>query len=828
MEKRFFLFILLASAAMFINAIVMNWLNPPPPAKPKPPQPVAEKKAEPPDEKPAGQVAEAPAVAAPDAPAAPAEPAEPAADPQADIPPQWVALGSVDPADPYRMLVILSNRGAAVERIELNSPQLRDLDEEAGYLGDLALEDAPGRGGAIVNVVGKGTPASKAGLQAGDLILAFNGVAIKDSFDVRAALRSMKPGEQVTLKVSRDEKETTLTATLSRVPLELVQPEDAHSLLFTLQQWGDREISRDLGLETREPEQGYGAQISQIEPDGPAADALLRVGDVITQVDQRDVESSADLEKIIGTTPVGTPLLLKVRREGQELQIGLRMPAEIEGFALRTGTWEVVSHDESQATFRRSMPAEGLEFIKRYRLAKADDQAAGRDYHLLVDVEIRNTGTEARKLAYQLDGPTGLPTEGWWYASKISRDWGSVGVRDVAVWFRGEDPELIAATDLIGDDEIRPMPEKNPLVYAGVDAQYVAAVLLPQHTASDELWFSEVIPLRVGAVPPDKNRLRLVNTSVRLVSKAHELQQGNASLRHEYVFFAGPKRPELLAKYELAELVYYGWFGWVAKPMLSILHFFYDLVGNYGLAIIMLTVLVRGCMFPLSRKQAISAQKMQELQPEIKKIAEKYKSNLEQRNKAQQELFKKHNYNPLGGCLLMFIQLPIFIGLYRSLMVDVELWQAPLISGLRWCSNLAAPDMLFRWKEYLPGFLADETGWLGPYFNILPIFTIALFLWQQKMFMPPPTDEQAAMQQKMIKYMMIFMGVMFFKVASGLCIYFIASSLWGIAERKLLPKTITAKPAATDQPAAPRVAPVAGTNGNGATSRARKKQRRGR
>ena len=80
--------------------------------------------------------------------------------------------------------------------------------------------------------------------------------------------------------------------------------------------------------------------------------------------------------------------------------------------------------------------------------------------------------------------------------------------------------------------------------------------------------------------------------------------------------------------------------------------------------------------------------------------------------------------------------------------------------------------------------LAAPSGWLGPYLNVLPLITIGLFMWQQKMFMPPPTDEQAAMQQKMMQYMMIFMGFMFFKVASGLCLYFIASSLWGIAERK--------------------------------------------
>ena len=92
-------------------------------------------------------------------------------------------------------------------------------------------------------------------------------------------------------------------------------------------------------------------------------------------------------------------------------------------------------------------------------------------------------------------------------------------------------------------------------------------------------------------------------------------------------------------------------------------------------------------MHPMSRKQMANAHKMQLLQPEIRRIAEKYKDNMEGRTKAQQELFKKHNYHPLSGCGLIFLQLPIFIGLYRSLMVDVELRQAPLITeSLRWCS----------------------------------------------------------------------------------------------------------------------------------------------
>ncbi|MFM7413901.1 MAG: hypothetical protein ACKO6E_11945, partial [Planctomycetota bacterium] len=91
-----------------------------------------------------------------------------------------------------------------------------------------------------------------------------------------------------------------------------------------------------------------------------------------------------------------------------------------------------------------------------------------------------------------------------------------------------------------------------------------------------------------------------------------------------------------------------------------------------------------------------------------------------------------------------------------------------------------------------PAFLAAPEGWLGPFLNLFPVLTIGLFLWQQKLFMPPPMDEQQRMQQQVMNYMMWFMALMFFKVPCGLCLYFIASSLWGIAERLWLPKTLPA------------------------------------
>jgi YidC/Oxa1 family membrane protein insertase len=181
-------------------------------------------------------------------------------------------------------------------------------------------------------------------------------------------------------------------------------------------------------------------------------------------------------------------------------------------------------------------------------------------------------------------------------------------------------------------------------------------------------------------------------------------------------------------------------------------------------------------MFPLSRKQAIAAKKMQELQPLMKELQEKYKDDKERATKETFALYKKHGVNPVSGCLPALIQLPIFVGLWQALNNSVHLRHASFL----YIRDLAAPDMLFRFPTELP--------FVGEYFNLLPFLVVALMLVQTKLFSPPATTPEAEAQQKMMKYMMIFMAFMFYKVPSGLGIYFITSSLWQISERLLLPK----------------------------------------
>jgi YidC/Oxa1 family membrane protein insertase len=167
---------------------------------------------------------------------------------------------------------------------------------------------------------------------------------------------------------------------------------------------------------------------------------------------------------------------------------------------------------------------------------------------------------------------------------------------------------------------------------------------------------------------------------------------------------------------------------------------------------------------------------MQELQPHLKELQDKHKEDKERLTKETFALYKKHGVNPLGGCLPALIQLPVFVGLWQALNTNFQLRHAAFL----WIRDLAAPDMMFRFPWEVP--------FLGNWFNLLPFVVIGLMLVQTKLFAPPATTPEAEMQQKMMKYMMVFMGVMFYKVPSGLGIYFITSSLWAIGERLLLPK----------------------------------------
>jgi YidC/Oxa1 family membrane protein insertase len=334
----------------------------------------------------------------------------------------------------------------------------------------------------------------------------------------------------------------------------------------------------------------------------------------------------------------------------------------------------------------------------------------------------------------------------------------------------------------------------------------------------------------------------LEDISVRVVSNPLTVSAGE-TITHQFLLYHGPVKvtqlsyvadkagqvdPALVERYantlHLSTLTDYPsttWFAWwsdiiilFTRFMHWLLNLLFTIVPIPGITIILLTGIVRGLMFPISRKQAMTAMRMQELAPELKRVQEKYKNDVQARNQAVMELYRKHNVNPLGGCLPILLQLPIFLGLYFALQESIRFRLAEFL----WMRNLAAPDMLIYWSQSIP-IISDPNNqggadksffgslltmfYLGPYFNILPVLAVAIMLVSQKMMMPPAQDEQQATQQKMMTYMLVFMGLLFYKVAAGLSIYFIATTLWGIAERKFLPKKRPIAPATDGEPPTP-------------------------
>ncbi|MDG2186280.1 MAG: YidC/Oxa1 family insertase periplasmic-domain containing protein [Mariniblastus sp.] len=661
-----------------------------------------------------------------------------------------LTFGSIANDGGYRYLITADRIGGSIQRIELNTRlasgryKYRNLDQRGGYLGELELFDTPR--GPVVGVVGRGTPAFEAKIRAGDLVRSVNGEPVSGKDDFRDIMVNTVADQTVMLEIQSPESESTksVSIVLTNKPMEMVRPEP-----------------------------------DTIDPGWPSPNSFI-----LTLRRKMNNESWPEIDA-----------------------------------NMVTGLWHVDSITENSVAFSYELPEKLLaanelqgpiKVIKRFTIPKISEEelenTSSKTFDILFDLEIQNHSASQQNVAFQLDGPTGTPSEGWWYQNKIHGRSSAIGyvagARDIISSSEAEPFKFFGGPEIVKNQlEDKPKylrlfpinegPEYQNVNYIGVDTQYFNVTLKP--SGPKPFYVYSALAMTTGVtIPEDNGRLqKLVDCSFKMFSDNTPIE-AQSKYKQSFVIFSGPKEPGLLKEYGLQDARTFGWFAWFSKPLCWLLKLFYFMTFQigYGIPIILLTILVRCLMIPVSRKAALNAQMMQYLQPQIKEIADKYKDNMEKRSAAQRELFKKYNYNPFGGCLMMFFQLPIFIGLYRGLSVDIALRDQPLIPGIQWCSNLAAPDQFLYWGNWtwMPGFLVDKTGWLGPYLNILPIITIFLFIAQQKLFTPPPTDDQQKMAQKVMKFMMIFMGFLFFKVPSGLCLYFITSSIWGIAERKMLPK----------------------------------------
>ncbi|MCL4693836.1 MAG: membrane protein insertase YidC, partial [Candidatus Hydrogenedentes bacterium] len=218
---------------------------------------------------------------------------------------------------------------------------------------------------------------------------------------------------------------------------------------------------------------------------------------------------------------------------------------------------------------------------------------------------------------------------------------------------------------------------------------------------------------------------------------------------------------------------------WFAIKLLALLNWFHGIIPNYGIAIILLTVLVRTAMFPLTIKQMRSMKRMQLLAPEMEKIKQECGEDPQEMNRRMMEMYKERGVNPLGGCFPMLLQLPVFIALYRMLWSSYELRGAPFVL---WINDLSEPDRLLRVPvlENIP-FVGEHIQYL----NVLPILCAVAMIVSTKL-MPMSGPMQNPQQKAMMTIMPIFFSLICYSFAAGLNLYILTSTVLGIAQNRLI------------------------------------------
>jgi YidC/Oxa1 family membrane protein insertase len=266
------------------------------------------------------------------------------------------------------------------------------------------------------------------------------------------------------------------------------------------------------------------------------------------------------------------------------------------------------------------------------------------------------------------------------------------------------------------------------------------------------------------------------NAGVQLMLTALRPPTEDAAAR--FSLYVGPKDVELLETigFDLRRAVDFGWFSFLAIPLLRLLKLFHRVTGNYGVDIILLTILVKVLFIPLTNRSMKSMRDMQRLQPQMAKLREKFKDDREQLNKEMIELYRRHRVNPLGGCLPMLLQFPVFIGLYQALSQAFELRHA---NFALWVRDLSTHEC-YPWPGQTPTACNDFSVFGAP----VPILVLLMggsMILQQ--YLTPSTGMDPAQQRMMMVLMPIMFTVMFVNFPSGLVLYWLVNNVLTIGQQ---------------------------------------------
>ena len=305
------------------------------------------------------------------------------------------------------------------------------------------------------------------------------------------------------------------------------------------------------------------------------------------------------------------------------------------------------------------------------------------------------------------------------------------------ITYDGQDLHEDKPDDLVNSPKIY----QNDITWSGFTTKYFAMLVSPKDTPGQLFITNDA----------DYIENKFITDNIELDT--------NKKITLNYSVYFGPKQYEYLqaSNNRFEEIIHYGFFHPLAKPLIVVLKFFYNFTGNYGFSIILLTICIKIIFWPLTQKSYKSMKGMQKLQPEMKRLREKYGSDKQKLNQEMMSFYKEHKVNPLGGCLPMLIQIPVFFALYRVLLGSIELRHAPF---MLWITDLSAKD---------------------PYYVTPLIMGVTMFL-QQKM---TPTNMDPT-QEKIMLMMPVIFTFMFLNFPSGLVIYWLINNLLTILQQYLI------------------------------------------
>ena len=430
------------------------------------------------------------------------------------------------------------------------------------------------------------------------------------------------------------------------------------------------------------------------------------------------------------------------------------------------------------ATWIEAAPMQGVFQVDRDEL----DLTGGQETGTLTFTYVAASGVQVlKRMTFQRDGygiEVGLelknlskenvavePRLTWGPGFHNSHAKDATTLQAPTVWLDGKRVQE-DITKLTGEKDIR-----GAVSWVALQDQYFAAALVP--LAKDDWAF-------VQKAADDQPVVGLA-TAGRTLPAGGELSTST-------IVFGGPKDLDVLKAVGrgLDQIVDLGMFDrlYLVTAALWVLKVLYRFTGNYGLAIILVTILQKIAFYPLTTKSVRSMQAMQAIQPKVQAIQERFKNNPQKKQEETMALYRKHGVNPMGGCLPMLVQIPIFIALYNALSSSVEMWQAHFL----WIHDLTKPDSLFTLDLY------GATRNVG---NILGLL-MGVSMWVQQKMSPPAGDPRQA--QMMLWMMPILFTFMFWSFPSGLVLYWLVNNILQIGQQWLIMRKPT-KPAPEAQPA---------------------------